>query len=274
MSSDILDTAYGQICAAATHHYPRELAAYHAHLVHQVGDQAPTIDEIKALGAEASMGWAMGVNPQCFLCGDDVVKGTGCHCLLDALPKRMPRQQAEALVAKGDKSAVACTFTCAHCGCMDTMTAEQILRTAGKPYALCRRDAKKKAMATKASQASQIVEAVAMIEAARATARAEIAAAQLAYDGACKAKKDAELALMLAARSLNAETLGIEETAKIVKSAGGTAADIEAHTTAGRKAAETARRLLATAQQRYDSTATRVNYTLDVLKAAQQMVQA
>jgi hypothetical protein len=270
MSTYLIDTAYGQICCAAVHHFPRELSSYRAHLVHRMGDDAPTLEEIKSLGAEVSAAWGMGVNPQCFLCGDDVAKGTGCHCLLDALPMRMPKAQAEALVAKGEKSAVACTFTCAHCGCMDTMTAEQILRTNGEPYVLCRRDAKKNAMIAKAAKASHNAEAAKLVEAARATARAEIAAAQRAYDGACTAKKDADLALMLAARSLNAETLGIEETTKIVKDAGGSEADIAAHTAAGRRAAETARRLLGQAQQRYEATVHRMNATRDQLTLVQR----
>lgn len=271
MSTDIIDTQYGQICCVAIHHFPRELAAYHEHLVHQVGvDSAPTLDEIKAHGAAVSAGWGMGVNPQCFLCGDDVAKGTGCHCLIDALPWRMPKAQAEALAAKGDKTTVACKFTCAQCGCMDTMTAAQILRTNGTPYAMCRRDAKKSAMAVKAAKARQNAEAQKLIDSARAAAKVEIDAAQRAFDGADKARKDAHLALQLAANALGIEVKNLESTAKIVKDNGGSDADVKAFTAASAAAAEKARDLLRKAQQRYEAQVARANSALDALNLAKR----
>lgn len=271
MSTDIIDTQYGQICCAAVHHFPLELAAYHEHLVHQVGvDAAPSLDEIKALGAEVSMGWAMGTNPSCFLCGDDVPKGAGCHCLLDALPWRMPKAQAEALLAKGDKTTVACKFTCAQCGCMGTMTAAQLLRTGGKPYTMCRRDAKKSAMAVKAARASQNAEAQKLIAAARATAQAEIAGAERAFAGADTARRDAHLALQFAANALGIEVKYLETTAKIVKDNGGSDADVKAYTAACSVATERAREMLHKAQQRYESTTTRANAALDRLTNLRQ----
>lgn len=273
MSTDIIDTAYGQRCCAAIHHFPLELAAYHEHLVHQVGiDDAPTLDEVKALGAQVSAAIGMGVNPNCFYCGDGVAKGAGCHCLLDALPWRMPKAQAEALAAKGDKTTVACKFACAQCGCMDTMTAAQILRTGGVPYAMCRRDAKKSAMAVKAAKTQQNAEAQKLIDAARATAKAEIAAAQLAFDGADKARKDAHLALQLAANALGIEVKNLESTTKIVKDNGGSDADVRAFTAASAAAAEKARDLLRKAQQRYEATVARANAASDRLSHAKRLL--
>lgn len=279
MSTAIIDTAYGHACCVAVHNDPRLLAEYHGHLVHQVGHDAPTLAEIQTLGAEVSEAWAMGVSPRCFLCGSNVAPGTTCRCVKDGLPFRVPRHQAEAMKARGDKRP-ACRFACSRCGSADTMTAEQLLReskspdgevlhAAGAPYALCRGCARDTAKAVNAAKAKANAAAAPLLAAARAAALLKVIEAQAAHDGAVKAKAEADAACATALEELNAAQ-GLRDA---IRSAPGSAAQA-AMAKAAEEAAQDAAKKLHSATQRRDAHSTRANATLDVLMAAKNAVPA
>lgn len=270
MSTDIIDTQYGHACCVAVHHHPNMLAGYRAHLVHQVGDDAPTLEEIKSLGAEVSMAWGMGVMPRCFLCGSNVQKGGCCKCVVEGLPFRAPRAVAESLAARGEKHTSACRFACSRCGTSGTMSGEQLLRgdssrQPGDPYALCTKCVREVARAVKeARRVDHAAQAAAAIDAARASAQA-------AVESAMAVAEATDRILKAAAERLTARVRVVEEMAAIVTSNGGDSDMVARYTSAGRADVDSARKALSEAQKAHAFAAERA---AAALAAAQAQVRA